>query len=98
MSVVAPAYEALTWVPYPVLVVDAAGVVCHANPKAAALFPALHHGAAHDESVPAWLVDAHARRTTTAPSNGAPGDSSSVSGPVGERSFEAHPTVQDDGR
>ncbi|MGW6486238.1 PP2C family protein-serine/threonine phosphatase [Streptomyces sp. NPDC055056] len=98
MSVVAPAYEALTWVPYPVLVVDAAGVVCHANPKAAALFPALHQSAALDESVPTWLVDAHARRTTAASPNSAPGDSSSVSGPVGERSFEAHPTEQEDGK
>ncbi|MFD9586167.1 PP2C family protein-serine/threonine phosphatase [Streptomyces sp. NPDC059980] len=98
MSVVAPAYEALTWVPYPVLVVDAAGVVCHANPKATALFPALHRGAALNESVPAWLVDAHAHRTTATPRHDVPGGSSSVSGPVGERSFEAHPTVRDDGK
>ncbi|MFE9435256.1 PP2C family protein-serine/threonine phosphatase [Streptomyces sp. NPDC006640] len=93
MSAVAPAHEALTSVPYPVLVVDGAGVVCHVNSEAAALFPGLCRGAALSDRAPAWLANAHARQTA----NGRQGDNAAVSGPVGERSFEAHPTVQDDG-
>ncbi|MFD6294196.1 PP2C family protein-serine/threonine phosphatase [Streptomyces sp. NPDC060235] len=93
MSSTAPALEALSLVPYPVLVVDGAGVVCHVTPKAASLFPGLHRGGVLGESVPAWLTEAHTLRAT----GGAAGEHGSVSGPVGERSFEAHPTVQDDG-
>ncbi|WP_405829204.1 PP2C family protein-serine/threonine phosphatase [Streptomyces sp. NBC_01176] len=79
--------------PHPVLVVDGAGVVCHVNPQAAALFPGLCRGSALSDSVPAWLANAHARQTA----NRHHGDNAAVPGLVGERSFEAHPTVQDDG-
>lgn len=93
MSAAAPAQEALTAVPYPVLVVDGAGVVCHVNPKAASLFPGLCRGSALSDGVPAWLANAHARQTA----GSRQGDNAAVSGGVGELSFEAHPTVQDDG-
>ncbi|MGW3820000.1 PP2C family protein-serine/threonine phosphatase [Streptomyces sp. NPDC005046] len=78
--------------PYPVLVVDPAGTVRHANAKATGLFPRISSGAALAGAVPAWLVDGHARRAADGRNEDAP-----ASGPVGERSFEAHPTVQDDG-
>ncbi|MFD5723485.1 PP2C family protein-serine/threonine phosphatase [Streptomyces sp. NPDC127036] len=83
----------MTSVPYPVLVVDGAGAVCHINLKAAALFPCLCRGAALAGGVPAWLADADARQRVNRPQ----GEDPVVSGPVGERSFEAHPSVQDDG-
>ncbi|MFD6491814.1 PP2C family protein-serine/threonine phosphatase [Streptomyces sp. NPDC060188] len=79
---------AWTSMPYPVLIVDASGTVRHANAQAAILFPGVRSGAALVDCVPAWLAGAHARRVAHGPGGHAPG-----SGPVGERSFEAHPTV-----
>ena len=92
MSAHASADPPWTRVPYPVLVADPAGAVRHANPQATGLFPGLRSGATLADSVPAWLADGHTRRVAARPSDDVP-----VSGPVGERSYEAHPTVQDDG-
>ncbi|MEU5401021.1 GAF domain-containing SpoIIE family protein phosphatase [Streptomyces sp. NPDC005963] len=77
--------------PYPVLIVDAGGTVRHANSQAIGLFPGIRPGAALTASVPAWLSDGHARVMHHR------GDDSLVRGAVAERSFEAHPTVRDDG-
>ncbi|MFD5816726.1 PP2C family protein-serine/threonine phosphatase [Streptomyces sp. NPDC127038] len=92
MSTDAPAYVPWTSVPYPVLIADPAGAVLHVNAQASGLFPGIRSGAALAGSVPTWLADAHARQVADGPS-----DNVLVSGPVGERTFEAHPTVQDDG-
>lgn len=70
----------------------APAVVCHVNPKAAALFPGLCRGTALSDNVPVWLATAHAQTA-----NSRQADNAAVPGLVGERSFEAHPTVQDDG-
>ena len=78
--------------PHPVLIADAAGSVRHANAHAAALFPRIGSGVPLSRCVPAWLALAHTRRTAQHPAGG-----ELVSGPVGTRSFEAHPTVQDSG-
>ncbi|MFD6415349.1 PP2C family protein-serine/threonine phosphatase [Streptomyces sp. NPDC060194] len=90
-SVPAPAPAAWTTVPYPVLVADRAGTLRHANPRAVALFPDLAEGAPLAGAVPAWLTRAHAVTTSDEPATGI------VTGAVGERSYEAHPTVTDDG-
>ncbi|WP_327300033.1 PP2C family protein-serine/threonine phosphatase [Streptomyces goshikiensis] len=83
---------AWTYVPYPVLIADASGTVRHANPQATRLFPDLRSGSPLAGSVPSWLADGHLRWAT------AQFDEKAVlSGPVGERSFEAHPTAADDG-
>ncbi|MGW1892266.1 PP2C family protein-serine/threonine phosphatase [Streptomyces sp. NPDC002004] len=79
-------------VPYPVLIVDPAGTVRHANAQATALFPGICSGAVLAGSVPDWLTDGHACRVA-----GSQGEDVLVSGPVGERSFEAHATVQGNG-
>lgn len=78
--------------PYPVVIVDRAGTVRHANPRASSLLPAVNCGAPLTGSVPAWLADGHAHRMRGGSRAGA-----AVSGPVGERTYEAHATVQDDG-
>ncbi|MFE4703463.1 SpoIIE family protein phosphatase [Streptomyces sp. NPDC056738] len=83
---------ALVSVPYPVVIVDRSGTVRHANPQAGHLFPALCPGEPLRGNVPAWLADGHAQHMTGAPLTGAV-----VFGPVDERVFEAHPSVQDDG-
>ncbi|MFF3611965.1 SpoIIE family protein phosphatase [Streptomyces sp. NPDC002580] len=91
MSGVAPADAVWTSVPYPVVIVDRSGTVRHANPQAKSLLPAVHSGAPLTGSAPAWLAAGHADQVR--------GDSraSAVSGPVGERTYEAHATVRDDG-
>ncbi|MET7746678.1 PP2C family protein-serine/threonine phosphatase [Streptomyces sp. NPDC005385] len=85
----APAYTAWAAVPYPVVVVDQAGVVRWVNPQADHLV-APRCGAPLRGNVPSWLADGHSRTE-------ADGSRSSVSGLIGERFYEAHPTVQDDG-
>ncbi|MFJ9078852.1 PP2C family protein-serine/threonine phosphatase [Streptomyces sp. NPDC102278] len=92
MSADAPPDVAWTFVPYPVLIADASGTVRHANPQATRVFPHLRSGVPLAESVPPWLADGHALRVTAGSDEAAV-----LSGPVGERSFEAHPTVRDDG-
>ncbi|WP_411103085.1 PP2C family protein-serine/threonine phosphatase [Streptomyces sp. cmx-4-9] len=85
--------------PCPVLVVDAYGALSLVNRAATLLFPAAHIGAELSDAVPRWVTTAHRRLTTGAgrrtPAFGqalAPAD-----GPVGDRSFAAHPTCLDDG-
>ncbi|MFF4321371.1 PP2C family protein-serine/threonine phosphatase [Streptomyces sp. NPDC001568] len=66
------------------------------------LFPAARPGAPMSDAVPAWLSDAHTRSLTPAPAEPVVGPAATeaealVEGPVGERSYEAHPTVRGDG-
>ncbi|MFJ8802794.1 PP2C family protein-serine/threonine phosphatase [Streptomyces sp. NPDC102487] len=81
--------------PYPVVIVDRAGTVRHTNPQAAHLFPALCPGRSWDDTVPAWLTEAHIQRIAQDPH--ADTANAVVSGPVGEQFYEAHPTTQDSG-
>ncbi|MFB6850913.1 PP2C family protein-serine/threonine phosphatase [Streptomyces sp. NPDC056341] len=82
---------AWTSVPYPVLMVDPRGTVRLVNPLVRDVFPDIAPGVPLAGCVPGWLADAHSRRAA-AGTNGA-----KVSGPVGERSLEAHPTVLENG-
>ncbi|MFJ6699536.1 PP2C family protein-serine/threonine phosphatase [Streptomyces sp. NPDC091272] len=92
MSEAAPASLAWTSVPYPVLIVDRAGTVRHANTYALGLFPAAGCGVPLAECAPAWLAGAHDRRTVAGPD-----DDEVASGQIADRSYEAHPTLQEDG-
>lgn len=78
--------------PYPALVIDAQDAVERANDAAVALLPRARPGVALADAVPPWLAEAH--RGGLPPDAPAP----RASGPIGERSFEAHPARQADGR
>ncbi|WP_411105325.1 PP2C family protein-serine/threonine phosphatase [Streptomyces sp. cmx-4-9] len=70
------------------------------NEVAGLLFPDARPGAPIADAVPAWLSDAHARCLIPAPAGPPAGDTGTdrlVEGLVGHRSYEAHPTVCDDG-
>ncbi|MFD3760094.1 PP2C family protein-serine/threonine phosphatase [Streptomyces sp. NPDC058622] len=84
--------------PYPVLVADARAVLVIANEAAGLVFPGIHPGSELADAVPAWLSSAHAHVLRTLPGQrpGAVRDRT-VQGPVGDRTYEAHPTVRDDG-
>ncbi|MFD3869410.1 PP2C family protein-serine/threonine phosphatase [Streptomyces sp. NPDC058623] len=94
--------------PYPVLVADSGGTLLFANEVAGLLFPQAREGVALEGSVPPWLSSAHAARRVASvsafagePEADASGPEAEVNvlveGPVGERSYEAHPTVREDG-
>ncbi|MBY8878223.1 PP2C family protein-serine/threonine phosphatase [Actinacidiphila acidipaludis] len=80
--------------PYPVIVADASGTVVRANPAAALLLREALPGASMADTVPGWLARAHREALTRfAAHAGCTGDlPAPSSGPVGARSFEAHPT------
>ncbi|MFF3619304.1 PP2C family protein-serine/threonine phosphatase [Streptomyces sp. NPDC002467] len=96
-----PPAAALPWseAPYPVLAADPQAKVVFANEAARLVFPQARPGAALADVVPAWLAAAHARhRADPVPATPpAPDAARFVQGPVGEGSFEAHPTRRDDG-
>ncbi|MFE2537809.1 SpoIIE family protein phosphatase [Streptomyces sp. NPDC059371] len=92
MSVDAPAYVPWASVPYPVVIADRAGTVSYTNECAKTLFAGIRSGSALSDAVPAWLADAHTHRAARGLR-----EAVLASGPVGEHSFDAHPTVQDDG-
>ncbi|UQT60863.1 SpoIIE family protein phosphatase [Streptomyces durmitorensis] len=82
--------------PCPVLVTDAEGVIVLRSDAAGALLPRARPGTVFTDVVPTWLRAAHdalrvpdrgADRTAGRPASGA----------IGERSFEAHTGVRDDG-
>ncbi|MFI2644487.1 PP2C family protein-serine/threonine phosphatase [Streptomyces sp. NPDC018610] len=84
-----------TWddAPCPVLVIDRHGGLVRLNGAARALLP---QAPGHDwlrEAAPSWLCDAH-RRVVAASHDG---DGGPLVGRVGDRVFQAHPTVCDDG-
>lgn len=78
--------------PYPVLLADVQGVVVLSNAAAAALLPAARPGARLKDVAPAWLSAAHDGLRTPDVEVSRP-----LSGAMGARSFEAHPSVQADG-
>lgn len=85
--------------PYPVLVADSRGTVVLCNDAAGVILPEGRPGTRLADVAPAWLSTAHEAlrvprprtdrvdRTADAP----------LSGMIGKRNFEAHPSVQDDG-
>ncbi|WP_443042870.1 SpoIIE family protein phosphatase [Streptomyces sp. NBC_00370] len=81
--------------PYPVLVADTRGTLVFVNEAAGALLPRARAGAALDDVAPDWLSLAHEifRPSSRDASQETPA-TDVVRGAVGERSFEAHPTVQ----
>ncbi|MER5258139.1 MULTISPECIES: SpoIIE family protein phosphatase [unclassified Streptomyces] len=82
--------------PYPVLVADAKGAVLLRNEAAALLLPGARPGTAFTDVVPEWLSAAHdALRVPGRPPAQTAG--TPVSGVIGDRSFEAHPSAQGDG-
>ncbi|MEU6278583.1 GAF domain-containing SpoIIE family protein phosphatase [Streptomyces populi] len=88
-----------TWgfAPCPVVVADPSGGVVGTNAAATALFPGATTGAWLQDVVPAWIADAHARLRGAVPGPRNSGSDALVHGPVGDRTFEAHPTGTDDG-
>lgn len=81
--------------PYPVLVADDRAVVTVVNDTAGLVFPQARPGVSMVEAVPDWLSSAHQAVTTSSPRGLESGQT--VQGPVGERTFEAHPIAQGDG-
>ncbi|MGW6844383.1 PP2C family protein-serine/threonine phosphatase [Streptomyces sp. NPDC054958] len=81
--------------PYPVLVADDRGVVTVVNDAAGWVFPEARPGVSMAEVAPDWLSSAHTDVTASALRR--PEAGRTVQGPVGERTFEAHPVVQADG-
>lgn len=81
--------------PYPVLLADLQGALVLVNEAAGALLPRARPGALMADAVPAWLSSAHA--ALRVPRQAGVDRSVAVSGEVGERVFEAHPTIQDGG-
>lgn len=79
--------------PYPVLVVDRDGGVVDVNDAGRSLLPHVSSGDWLHETVPAWLAEAHRRITDglTRPNAGR------RSGPIGDRTFDAHPTATEEG-
>ncbi|MFC0052020.1 SpoIIE family protein phosphatase [Streptomyces actinomycinicus] len=85
-----------TWAeaPYPVLVVDRHGRLVRANDAARPILPGAASGVRLHEQVPAWLADAHQQIVETAPPSTV---TRALRGNIGDRFFEAHPTVGADG-
>lgn len=79
--------------PCPVLIVDARGALVLVNDTAGALLPQARPGAVMADAVPSWLWRAHERVSAQSQEST---DSEVFSGAVGERTFEAHPTVHAD--
>ncbi len=78
--------------PWPVLVIDSAGVVRAMSESAQAVLPAAAPGVSFDDAAPSWLSEGH--QTFTQPGTAlAAEDTSVVSGSVDGREFDAHPSV-----
>lgn len=78
--------------PYPVLTVDTEGTVVEANRPAEELFTPAAVGAALNQVAPTWMWDAHQQVL-----RGKPGVEVRAAGAVGDRRFEARPTLSGDG-
>ncbi|MFJ3174196.1 PP2C family protein-serine/threonine phosphatase [Streptomyces roseus] len=96
-----PPTTGLPWdeAPYPVFAADPRAHLVFVNEAARRVFPRARPGAALADVVPAWLAAAHARQVADTvpaarPASGAHGP---ALGQVGGESYEAHPTVRDDG-
>ncbi|MEU3062663.1 PP2C family protein-serine/threonine phosphatase [Streptomyces subrutilus] len=90
------------------LLVDAQARLVSVNDAASLVFPRARPGALLADAVPAWLSTAHAQGPSPvpAPRPGLPRAGGQhpetdrdriVQGPVGDRTYEAHPTVRGDG-
>ncbi|MFC9792798.1 PP2C family protein-serine/threonine phosphatase [Streptomyces sp. NPDC127584] len=66
------------------------------NAAAHLLLPAAAPGALLADAVPDWLREAHSALSVPGP-RAAPLEAEALSGTIGERIFEAHPSVRDDG-
>ncbi|MFG2623079.1 PP2C family protein-serine/threonine phosphatase [Streptomyces sp. NPDC048507] len=80
------------------ILADHGAVVVSSNAAARQVFPQLRSGAAMADVLPGWLADAHSR---LAPAGCRPdredASDATAHGAVGDRSFEAHPTVRGNG-
>ncbi|MFR0357526.1 PP2C family protein-serine/threonine phosphatase [Streptomyces sediminimaris] len=82
--------------PFPVLIADAGGRVVARNDAAGAFLPAARPGTSLADAAPAWLAAAH----RALPSRGRSRDRAvdpTPAGMIGERRFQAHPGVREDG-
>ncbi|MFF3306470.1 PP2C family protein-serine/threonine phosphatase [Streptomyces sp. NPDC002952] len=84
--------------PCPVLIAAPDGTVREVNRAAAAVLPGAAPGVRIDDVTPGWFTAAHRRLRglRAEPSPDGP-DAAAAHGPVGERSFAAHPVVRGDG-
>nr|WP_260333759.1 PP2C family protein-serine/threonine phosphatase [Streptomyces sp. REN17] len=83
------------------MVADAQDSVVLRNDAATVLLPGAHPGTRFADVVPGWLAEAHAAVRVPGPRTGQEPDAEPpcppLSGTIGERSFEAHPSVRADG-
>ncbi|HEY3483566.1 MAG TPA: SpoIIE family protein phosphatase, partial [Streptomyces sp.] len=88
--------------PCPVIVGDVSGTVVRANPAAAGLLRRALPGTSMADAVPGWLAQAHAEQVAgvrVPAQKGHDGeDLAPASGPIGARTFEAHPTPSQEGQ
>ncbi|MFE2106604.1 PP2C family protein-serine/threonine phosphatase [Kitasatospora sp. NPDC059463] len=84
-----------TWgeAPHPVLVVDRHGTLVSVNRAGRGLLPGAEGGRRLAEDAPAWLAEAHRRVVDGSHEAGA----GPLSGTIGDRVYEAHPTASADG-
>ncbi|MEU0306520.1 PP2C family protein-serine/threonine phosphatase [Streptomyces cyaneofuscatus] len=78
------------------LVVDPQGLVVRYNDAAGLVLPAAAPGASLVDVVPAWLCAAHTELVSPGPQAAADIEET-LRGTIGERRFEAHPTLRGDG-
>ncbi|MET9605974.1 PP2C family protein-serine/threonine phosphatase [Streptomyces sp. NPDC006512] len=77
---------------------DAQSVLVLLNEAAGLVFPDARPGSPMAGSVPSWLSSAHGQCLSRVPAQRPGADRASMAqGPVGDRAYEAHPTVRDDG-
>ncbi|MFD3542246.1 PP2C family protein-serine/threonine phosphatase [Streptomyces sp. NPDC058662] len=80
------------------LVADPRSVLVSVNEAAGLIFPAARPGCPMADVVPAWLASAHTRCLAPVPGRQPGADAGpAVRGPIGDRAYEAHPTVRGDG-
>lgn len=82
--------------PYPALVADVHGTVVLRNEAAGLLLPEARPGTCLADVVPAWLSAAHDALRLPGSSTGGTAEAS-LSGVIAGHSFEAHPSLRDDG-
>ncbi|MFD7027329.1 PP2C family protein-serine/threonine phosphatase [Streptomyces sp. NPDC059917] len=81
------------------IVADARLHLVSSNDAARLLFPGARPGTPLSGAVPAWIASAHARRVGAEPPAMRPPEPQTgpARGPIGPRSYEAHPTAREDG-
>ncbi|MGW5849967.1 PP2C family protein-serine/threonine phosphatase [Streptomyces sp. NPDC055254] len=77
---------------------DTRSVLTSVNEAAALILPAARPGCPVAQALPAWLAAAHSRYSAPLPAQRQGADPGPVvRGPIGDRAYEAHPTVRGDG-